>query len=779
MRTGAAHAPAGRVGHRHRAHRAPAGAHARRPALVEVGERDGLEHHPVAGRPQAPGDVVLRRPGAGRAGRARPLARRARERPHVDAGVARPGRGRRRRRRGAARPAAGRRRRRAPPRPPAPRRGRGTRRRARGACARSMAGGHLLALRHARAFPRRPALHAPQPARGGPRRHAGASSPRRVSRRSRRPASTAARAPSSARRSTPPVSGRARPTCRSTGSRPRPRRPSRTCARWVRRRWWCRASRRRRTPRRPTRRPPASPPSPRPRSRPACASPTTTTTSSSPRSTTAAPVGPRVGARRRLAARAGRGLAARRRAATPWTCCASTPAAARSSTPRTSGPSGPSGPTSPSATACSTGRASSPPLREGGTEWLVVEFDTPTEDTLGDIGRSLDALRRVLADGVTPLGVGVIGCGTISAVYLRNGSRFDSFRYVACADVDPAAAERAAREHGLEACTPDELLARPDVDVVLCLTPPDWHAEVALQAIAAGKHVHTEKPLATSVDGRARGAGGRRGRRRARRRGARHVPRPGHGDAARRRWSGARSGEPAVADVHLLAGPPEAWHPSPAFLYADLAGPLLDLGPYGVTAAVALLGPVRRVCALATRPRSEGRIASGPSAGTAFPIAEPTRVGAIMEHATGVVSTLTTSYDAAGAARHGVVVYGSEGTLLGGDPEPLRRARPAAQPRAARRGAAAPARLDGQRARARARRSLPRRAGGHAAARERRARAARARGADGDARGGPGRGGGGDRLSVSRRASRAGPWRRPRPPCRASTACRAPAPARR
>ena len=268
---------------------------------------------------------------------------------------------------------------------------------------------------------------------------------------------------------------------------------------------------------------------------------------------------------------------------------------------------------------------------------------------------------------MTPLGVGVVGCGTISAVYLRNGSRFDSFRLVACADVDAAAAERAAREHGLEACTPDELIARDDVDVVLCLTPPDWHAEVALQAIAAGKHVHTEKPLATSLDAArevlaaAADAGVLVG--------AAPDTFLGPGlETMRDALQRGVIGEPAVADVHLLAGPPEAWHPSPAFLYADLAGPLLDLGPYGVTAAVALLGPVLRVCALATRPRSEGRIASGPRAGSAFPIAEPTRVGAIMEHSTGVVSTLTTSFDAAGAARHGVVVYGSEGTLLGGDP---------------------------------------------------------------------------------------------------------------
>ena len=114
--------------------------------------------------------------------------------------------------------------------------------------------------------------------------------------------------------------------------------------------------------------------------------------------------------------------------------------------------------------------------------------------------------------------------------------------------------------------------------------------------------------------------------------------------------------------------PPETWHPSPAFLYADLAGPLLDIGPYGVATAVELVGPVRRVTALAARPREGGRIATGPLAGTDFPIVEPTRVGAVLEHGGDVLTTLVATFDVDAPARHGIEVAGSGGMLIGGDP---------------------------------------------------------------------------------------------------------------
>jgi predicted dehydrogenase len=269
---------------------------------------------------------------------------------------------------------------------------------------------------------------------------------------------------------------------------------------------------------------------------------------------------------------------------------------------------------------------------------------------------------------VSSLGVGLVGCGNISAVYLRNAPRLDGLHFVACTDVAPAAAERVAREHGLDACgSLEELLAHPAVDVVLCLTPPDWHAEIALEAIAAGHHVYTEKPLATSVEQ------ARRVLDAAAAAGVLVGCAPdtflGAGiQTLRTAIADGAIGEPAVAQVRLLARPPEVWHPSPAFLYAELAGPLLDIGPYAVATVVELIGPIRRVTGLATKTRDAGVIATGPNAGTAFPIVEPTRVSAVLEHNSGVLTTLTASVDADGPARHGVEIHGSAGTLLGGDP---------------------------------------------------------------------------------------------------------------
>jgi predicted dehydrogenase len=264
---------------------------------------------------------------------------------------------------------------------------------------------------------------------------------------------------------------------------------------------------------------------------------------------------------------------------------------------------------------------------------------------------------------VTDLGIGLIGCGNVSKQYLPNGERLDGVRYVACADVDRAAADRVAFDWGLAACTPDELLERDDVDVVLCLTPPDWHANVALQAIAAGKHVYTEKPLATNVEEAravldAAAAAGRLV-------GCAPDTFLGAGiQTAKAALEAGAIGMPALVQIRMLARPPEIWHPSPAFLYADLAGPLLDLGPYGVATAVELVGPVRRVTALASRPRETARTLTGAD----FEIVEPTRVAAVLEHERGVLTTLVATFDAGAAARHGVEVTGDQGTLLGGDP---------------------------------------------------------------------------------------------------------------
>jgi predicted dehydrogenase len=261
------------------------------------------------------------------------------------------------------------------------------------------------------------------------------------------------------------------------------------------------------------------------------------------------------------------------------------------------------------------------------------------------------------------LGIGLVGCGKISGIYLDNAPRLDGIRFVACADVDTARALRTARARGLRALGVDALMSDPEVDVVLCLTPPDFHAAVQLQAIAAGKHVYTEKPLATSAeDARAvldaaEAAGVLVG----------SAPDTFLGagiQTLKRAIDDGRIGTPAVAQIRLLASPPELWHLSPAFLYAELAGPLMDIGPYAVAAAIELFGPVAAVTALASRPRAAGVTLDGAE----FPIAEPTRVAGVLAHDSGVLTTITTAFDADGPARHGIEVNGSTGTLLGGDP---------------------------------------------------------------------------------------------------------------
>jgi predicted dehydrogenase len=95
--------------------------------------------------------------------------------------------------------------------------------------------------------------------------------------------------------------------------------------------------------------------------------------------------------------------------------------------------------------------------------------------------------------------VGVVGCGVISRHYAANAKAFDSFELVACADLDATQAHALAAEHGLEVVSVDELIADPSIDIVLNLTPPAVHAAVISRALDAGKHVYTEKPLATEL----------------------------------------------------------------------------------------------------------------------------------------------------------------------------------------------------------------------------------------------------------------------------------------
>jgi predicted dehydrogenase len=269
---------------------------------------------------------------------------------------------------------------------------------------------------------------------------------------------------------------------------------------------------------------------------------------------------------------------------------------------------------------------------------------------------------------VVPLGVGVVGCGNISGQYLRNLVTFPDVQVLFCADVDPERAKAQAAAYDIPgAGSVQQALEHPGVDLVVNLTIPAAHAEVASAAIAAGKHVWNEKPLAPDV------ASGRALLDQAGRAGLRVGCAPdtvlGAGlQSARRLISAGVIGTP-VSAVTLLQGPgPEAWHPDPEFLFAKGAGPLFDLGPYYLSVLATLFGPATAVAAVGRRARDTRVIGSGPRAGTEFAVEVPTYMSALAQYAGGQAASLLFSWDSPLMRSGFVEITGTEATLAVPDP---------------------------------------------------------------------------------------------------------------
>ena len=258
--------------------------------------------------------------------------------------------------------------------------------------------------------------------------------------------------------------------------------------------------------------------------------------------------------------------------------------------------------------------------------------------------------------------IGVVGCGIIAHHYVEHAVGFPSFSIVACADVDETAARAVSGKHELRCESVDELIADPDLDLVLNLTPPAAHAALVAATLGAGKHSYTEKPLAVSVDA------GRMLLAQSLERGLRIgcAPDTFLGAAyrtAREAISRGDIGEPVHAAATMLTGGPEAWHPNADFFYRAGGGPLLDIGPYYLTAMVSLLGPFASAAGFVSTPTVERVLETGPRAGERFGTEVPTHVTAALQFASGVLGTLTVSFEARGRYESGMLVHGTEGTL--------------------------------------------------------------------------------------------------------------------
>ena len=264
--------------------------------------------------------------------------------------------------------------------------------------------------------------------------------------------------------------------------------------------------------------------------------------------------------------------------------------------------------------------------------------------------------------------IGIIGCGNISDAYFKGALRSALVEVKSCADLHMEAAQAKAALYGSTAKRVDDLLADPDITLVVNLTVPVAHAAVSRQILNAGKHAYSEKPLAAHFSDAAalmqlaRTTGLRVGCAPDTFMGASHQ-------ACRRVIDAGAIGRPVGGSAVVMSHGMESWHPNPEFFFKPGAGPILDIGPYYITQLVNLLGPVQRVAGLATIGNATRTVTSEPRKGSTIEGAVPTTVNGVLEFANGANISLSASWDVWKHNRTSPIeIYGTEGSLLGVDP---------------------------------------------------------------------------------------------------------------
>ena len=265
------------------------------------------------------------------------------------------------------------------------------------------------------------------------------------------------------------------------------------------------------------------------------------------------------------------------------------------------------------------------------------------------------------------LGVGIIGCGNISVTYLALAPMFKGVKMLACADLNPKAAQLRAEEYGVKAQTIDELLGNDELDVIVNLTIPDAHFAVSKAILEAGKHVYSEKPLVLSLEE------GEELRRIAREKGLAIGCAPdtflgGAHQLARKYVDEGGVGRITSGTCHVMSAGMEMWHPNPGFFFLKGGGPILDLGPYYVANLINLIGPVKRVAALTSMANPTRTITSQPLAGQTIPVETPTNIHALLEFVNGATITMSASWDVWSHRHANMELYGTEGSLYVPDP---------------------------------------------------------------------------------------------------------------
>jgi predicted dehydrogenase len=273
--------------------------------------------------------------------------------------------------------------------------------------------------------------------------------------------------------------------------------------------------------------------------------------------------------------------------------------------------------------------------------------------------------------------VGIIGCGNISSIYIENLSNmFKGVKLVACADIDPSRAQAKAEQlddkgnikyPNLKAMTVDELLADKEIKIVVNLTIPAAHHEVAKKAILAGKCCYNEKPLCLSRE-QAQELLKLAAENKVFIGGAPDTFLGAGIQTCAKIINDGWIGKPVSATAFMCCPGHESWHPAPEFYYLPGGGPMFDMGPYYLTALVNLLGPVAKVAGLTARARDERVCTSALRKGDVMPVDVQTHVTGLMQFASGATGTIITTFDVWKHTLPCLEIHGTEGSLSVPDP---------------------------------------------------------------------------------------------------------------
>ena len=265
--------------------------------------------------------------------------------------------------------------------------------------------------------------------------------------------------------------------------------------------------------------------------------------------------------------------------------------------------------------------------------------------------------------------IGILGSGVISRTYLADMKAFyKNLEVIACADIDVELSRKLASEFGIKkAYTPEELLNDDEVEIVINLTPPQFHVELNKQIITAGKHLFSEKPFAPSLkDAKevldladAKGV----------KVGCAPDTFLASGLQSLRYYLDANLiGKPFFVTANMTTFGVETWHPNPAPFYTKNSGPLFDMGPYYLSAIISLLGPIESIAALDAKGSDTRHKYVGREAGTDFQAEIPTHYSSVLRLKSGVVVNFNVSFDIYGSNLPMFEIYGDGGTLTYPDP---------------------------------------------------------------------------------------------------------------